>query len=231
MSSYLIAEPFFLGSEKRKDCEENVLERKIILKAVLNRVKEETGKRPEYKENQVIYIYKVIRKYCIFLEYLKRYACYLAIQGRPPATEGIAEPDDARRLIELYKDSFNRGKTLPFNHLVLPSYPAGYYVPLDFYMPVILTREMFIDAFREEYSKINYNVTTNKESIIIASSLKLINELNQLNETLNSIDRVPDSDEPFYAEKIILKELYKAAKSSYEKKLIIVWREKACLAT
>jgi hypothetical protein len=229
MTSSLVIEPLLSITQYYNLTVEQNIERQLILTAAFNRVEEELGERPEFKEDPMLYDYEIDEKICRYTDYLKRFACYIAIQNRAPLVEGDYDQGDARRVIEKYKEDFRTGYDAPFKHLLLFSHPASYYIPLDFHFPVLITEDMYITMRRENFPGAQYNVTDRHESIIIASSIRLISELDDINAILRVKDQEIHPDEPFYAEKTIFLALYKAAKFSIDKSQAIMWKEKSCV--
>jgi hypothetical protein len=226
MDSYLTAEPLLLCATK--DTEELYIERHIVLNSVLERVEEEIGKRPEYIETDKKLSFKGKADICSNIDFLKRYACYLTIQGRPPFIEGAEEPNDALKVIELYKDEYAKGYDTPFRHLIIPEYPTTYYLPLDFHMPVVITEDNYLHMLRESYSDYTYDVTKHRPEIIIASSIRLLSDLNEIDEFLNALrDNDLNQESHFYHEKQVLRELYRLANLAIDNKMAILWSEKS----
>ena len=226
MSSFLIVEPLLKCASNKKG--ELYIERQIVLDAALARVEEEIGERPDYIETDKNISFKGNAEFCANLDFLKRYACYLIIQGRPPFIDGSYEPNDALKVMELYKSEYLKGYDTPFRHLIIPSTQNVYYLPLDFHMPVIITEDDYIHMLRENYSDYTYDVTSRREQIIIASSIRLIKELNEVDEFLFALrEKQPDPEDAFYLEKQALKELYRLANLAIDNKMAILWSEKS----
>lgn len=228
MPSSLIIEPFLKSIKEEKTKKELFFERQIILKAVINRVEEETGTKITYDETPEVFNKVLKQEECTFLDLLKRYACYLTFQDRPPVIPGSAEPNDAHRVIQKYITSYLDGNDLPYKHLILPSYPSCYYIPLDFHMPLIIDSEMYLNILREHFKHINLDVTSHRDTIIVASTIRLLSELDELDEILNAIKMDFTKEDPFYDEKLILNKFYNFVKFAVNKKQAIVWKEKSC---
>ncbi len=227
MNSSLIVEPLLNPIKMGTTPDDLNIEREIVLASVFSRVEEETGTRPAYNEETDIIKETIPENICLYLDYLKRFACYLTIQGRPPAISGEYDPDDARRVIEMYRDKFNTYVDLPFKHLVLTNYPDTYYLPPDFHIPVIITQDMFRTIAREQFPCLTFDVTVNRESITVGSLIRLSYELDEIDELLLAITGEINENDPFYAEKIILKKLYNFVQIALKKNQIITWIEKS----
>ncbi len=232
MTSCLIVEPYIsiFENDKTDDNEKNELqiERKIIMNMVLNRVEEETGTRPELREDPKNHNKHISEEACKNLEHLHRYACYLDLHGKPPMISGAEQPDDASRVIKLFRSNYLEGKVSQhFTHLLLPSCPNGYYLPFDFHAPIIITEDMYLSCLREQIEDFSYNVSRRRETTIVASPFRLLSDLDKIDEILNALRNNIKEDEPFYEEKKALQELYELATFAIEKNQAILWKEKA----
>lgn len=65
------------------------------------------------------------------IHYLRRIAVYLAL-GKPTAAPGNRETYRSVALNEEYYESFNAGKDMKYQHLLMHSDANGFYVPIDF---------------------------------------------------------------------------------------------------